>query len=174
MEGLQVTDEPALATIEALGKAKRFQEAVDLCSSLLATGAEDVNAVLRMRAYIFELAGEYEKASADREAVLRSGNYLLRDLYQAADTALEARNVELAGKYFLATLERGLRERNDWFRSAAMFYLAFLEMELGDFRKALDYLQAVREIEPGCALPIPGVGVVSLAELEQEIVRRRH
>lgn len=46
-------------------------------------------------------------------------------------------------------------------------------MERGNLDAALAYVAEVKRLEDSCELPIPGVGVVSVAELEKEILSRR-
>jgi tetratricopeptide (TPR) repeat protein len=163
---------PSLREAKRLAEAGRYDEAVSICSELLSGQSGSEADALRARAYVFALAGDYDKSSADREAVLRLQGSTLRDVYQSADQALKARNLSLAATRFQETLTRGESEGEAWFKSASMFYLAFIEMELENFVEAGKLVKRVKDLEPECALPIPGVGVVSVDKLAEEVARR--
>lgn len=110
LQRAQMTNQSSLAQVKSLAQADRFDEALEICAALLELGTEDPNEVRRARAHVFALAGDYSKASEDRETVLRSDTASLRDFYYSADAALKAREIDLAATRFLQTLERGKKK----------------------------------------------------------------
>lgn len=181
MEGIQKSLERSieweivmdLAQIEKLAKADRYEEALYACESLLRAGSVEVVEVLRARAYVFARSGDYARASDDREEVLNTGKATIADHYQAADQALKAGNVNLASRRFKEVLILGEEQGEGWFASAALFYLAYIEMERGNFEGALEHVDLVKASSPDCAMPLPDSGMVSLEDLENEIRHRR-
>lgn len=162
-----------LAQIERLAKASRYDEALSACESLLRGGETDAVDILRTRAYVYARSGDYVRASMDREAVLHSGSPTIRDYYYAADQALKAENLELAHRRFDEVLQFGAAQNEDWFRCASLFYLAYIEIEQGDYEAASRHIALVKASEPECAMPLPNsCGMVSVKALEDEI--RRH
>lgn len=144
-----------------------------MCQRLVVEGGDNLTEKLRTRAYVFALAGDYESAQRDRTAVLEAEDATLPDLYQAAEVALKLRQLDTAARLFDETIRRGEKEGEEWFKSSALFYLSFLRMEMDDLDAALEITKRVKSIDAGCQLPVPGVGVVSIEELEREILKRK-
>lgn len=163
----------ALKEVRRLAEARRLDEALEMCNRLLGEAGGDPTETLRTRAYIFALAGDYESAQRDRTAVLDADDATLRDLYQAAEVALKLRQLDTAARLFDETIRRGEKEGEEWFKSAALFYLSFLRMEMDDLDGALELTRQVKSVDADCELPVPGVGVVSVKEMEREILKRK-
>jgi tetratricopeptide (TPR) repeat protein len=161
-----------LSEIEKLAKEDRYDEALAECDALLRSGVADSSDILRTRAYVYARSGQHSSASADYEEVLKRGDASIRDYYQAGDQALKAEDMELAFRHFREVLTLGERQSEAWFKSAVLFYLAFIEMNRKNCESALTYVDQARSAEPDCAMPLPGQGMVSVQELEARIRQR--
>jgi tetratricopeptide (TPR) repeat protein len=161
-----------LKDIKLLTKLRRFSEALDACEDLIHSNPDQATEILRHRALIFSLQGDYERAVQDRIPVLESDPNL-GDYYLAADNALSASHFELSAKWFKDVLRLGSERKEAWFESAAHFLLAYAEMELRDYDNALASLGQAVTIDPQVKMPIPHLGMRDGHWLELEIKKRK-
>jgi tetratricopeptide (TPR) repeat protein len=142
------------------------------CNALLAKHPGSRADLLRLRAYVFAHRGMYEEAIADREALIGSGEGILRDYYQLGDNALSAGRFADASKWFQEVLRVGAEQKESWFDSAALLLLSYSQMRLGHLQEAAKYVEKAMALEPDCAMPVRGEGVVAGQSLRDEITRR--
>lgn len=156
-------------TLVDQGKAA---EALDLCGQLLAQLPQATADILRLRAYVYALEGRYAEAIADRNSVIESGEGKLRDYYQLGDNAVSAGRFEDASRWLQEALRLGRIQGESWFESAALLLLSYAKMQLGQLQEASETLERAVAVDPECAMPIRGHGVVTHQSLRDEITRR--
>lgn len=156
-------------TLVDQGKAA---EALDLCSQLLAQLPQATADILRLRAYVYALEGRYTEAIADRSSVIARGEGILRDYYQLGDNSLSAGLFEDASRWLQEALRLGRVQGESWFESAALLLLSYVKMQLGQLQEASETLERAVAIDPECAMPIRGHGMVTHQSLRDEITRR--
>jgi tetratricopeptide (TPR) repeat protein len=142
--------------ITALIKAQHYEEAVDSCSGLLTQKNMPMADVLRLRAFAYASAGEYDAAIADRERIVEAGEPLLRDYYQLGDNAISLCRFPEAIKWLTKTLEVGREQKESWFESAALMLLAYAQVHTGALADAKEHLESAKKIDPDCRMPLDG------------------
>jgi len=174
MEGIQKAMKE-IAEIKMLAERGDLETAMKRCNHLLGTPSASTIDLLRLRAYLHALAGQYTQAVADREEAFKTGADTIRDYYLAADNALSAGLWEKAENWFGQVLRLGEKENEKWFRAASFFLLAYAKMELQQFSSAREALGLAIEEEPDISMPVPGLcGMLSADQLSAEInVRER-
>jgi tetratricopeptide (TPR) repeat protein len=158
--------------VKSLVDQGKAAEALKLCGQLLTQLPQATADVLRLRAYVYALGGRYTEAIADRNAVIASGEGMLRDYYQLGDNALSAGRFEDASRWLQEALRLGRIQSEPWFESAALLLLSYAKMELGQLQEASETLERAVAIDPECAMPIRGHGVITHQSLRDEIMRR--
>jgi tetratricopeptide (TPR) repeat protein len=162
-----------------IGKAKvlaergQFDEALAECEAAIRNVAGRRDAVLRVRAYVNSLKGDYHRAIEDRTEIIRSGQGELGDYFRLGDNFLAVAEFDQAKKWFAELLRRGSDAHDDWFTSVALLLSAYCEMELGLFDLAVSTAQRVREIDADCQVPVPARGLWNVDRLLLEIDSRR-
>jgi|SRR5882672_3506190 len=157
--------------IKSLAENGEPDEALAHCNALLAELPESKAEILRLRAYVYAHRGMYEEAIVDRETLISSGNGILRDYYQLGDNSVSAGRFADASKWFHEVLRRGADQNETWFDSAALLLLAYAQMRLGRLQEAAQYLEKAAAIDPECAMPVRGEGIVTHQSLRDEIRR---
>jgi tetratricopeptide (TPR) repeat protein len=162
-----------LKQIKSLAERDQYDEALAECDGLLSGSTGKKADVLRMRAHVFALRGDYSNAVEGRETVLEMGEGTIKDYYRAADNALSAGQFAQAADWFKEVLRLGEGQNETWFKSASYFLLAYAQMELGQYQEAIANLDCAVAVEADVAMPLPGVcGTFSNQQLREEI--RRH
>ena len=160
-------------SIKKLAEESRFDEALNRCDDLLKTFPERESKILRTRAYVYALMGNYEKALADREAVLEIGQTTLADYFRAGENALSLGRHDQAIVWLNETIRLGVQQNETWFGSATYLLLAHAQMELGHYEEALVNLDHAINMDQKCAMPLPGLGMCDTECLRAEIYRRQ-
>lgn len=161
-----------LLKAKSLAERGEFGEALRVCAELLAGQHGDSVEILRTRAHVYALMGDYELALVDRKSIIDQQSCALSDIYLAADCAMKAQRFDDAIRWFKSCISLGEREGDAWFRSASLFYLAFCEMTTGRLDDALESIDLASSQEPRIELPVPGRGMCSDSSLKGEIRRR--
>ena len=164
-----------LEKIKTLARQRRDSDALAMCEALAQSAATPAIDTLRTRAHVLTLSGNYELALKDREAILTDDAAKLRDYYLAADCALNSRRPERAAVFFETLLQKEASEGGTWFRSAGHFLLAYAEMKLGEYEKALRHLAEAEVAEPDCRMPVPEDlnTLWTIERLRSEIMKRQ-
>jgi tetratricopeptide (TPR) repeat protein len=161
-----------LKDIEALAEAKKYDEALTECELLLQSVPEKNIDILRVRAYVYSLAGRYKEALKDRE-IVAAASETLKDYYLAGNSALSLSEYAIAEQYLSDLLARGHQQGEDWFDSAGLFLLAYVQMQLGKLNLAIDSIDRAISLDPECAMPVPQrPGLLSGLELREHIKRK--
>ena len=155
--------------IKTLIENKAHDEALAQCNALLAEQPELRGEVLRLRAYVHAHRGLYDEAIADRESLVNEGLAILRDYYQLGDNSMSAGRFKEASKWFHEVLRRGAEQNETWFNSAALLLLSYAQMRLGQLQEAESNLDKAVAIDPECAMPVRGEGIVTHQALRAEI-----
>ena len=159
--------------IELLTRESKYNEALSACRLLLEDDSIKKADVLRTRAYVYSHMGDYQSSLKDREKVLQLEEATLKDIYLAADNSLSLMDFKQAAAFLRELLELGEKQGEHWFDSAAYFLQAYTMMELGNYTDSLVNLEKSVDIEPNCAMPLPGLGMVGHKQLKAEIIKRQ-
>lgn len=162
-----------LLRVERLINQSSYKEALVECNKLLSSDPEHKDDILRVRAYAFAMSGDDASAVRDHELVINGGSPKLSDYNLGAFRAISAQEFEKSVVWFEELLRLGREQKEAWFDSAALFYLAYLYMEFEEFDKAIEHLAEANRIEPEGGLPIPNVGMCNHTQLLEEIERRK-
>jgi tetratricopeptide (TPR) repeat protein len=162
-----------LKHIKAIAEKGEYDRALTECEKLLRGPGPKKTDILRTRAYVFALSGDYGNAVKDRQAIMEMGEATVDDYFLAANNALSAGNVKRASVWLKEVLRLGEEQNETWFKSASLFLLAYSEMELRQFSNAHLSLSRAIAIEPACAMSLPGMGMCNHKKLEDEIRKRR-
>ena len=164
-----------LEKIKSLARQRRYSDALAMCEALAQSAAIPVIDTLRARAHVLAMSGNYELALKDHEAILSDDAAKLRDYYLAADCALNSKRPERAAALFETLLQKEASEGGTWFRSGGYFLLAYAEMKLGEYEKALRHLVEAEAADPDCRMPVPeDLDTLWTTErLRSEIMKRR-
>lgn len=157
---------------ELIGQS-RYDEAYEECEKLLVESPAQKNEILRTRAHGYARSADYANSVRDYEEVIASPGAQDSDFYLAAFNALYTEDYLKAEKWFNTVLKNGEENNETWFRSATLFYLSYINMELGNYDKALMFLDKLIEMESDGNLPLPEVGMCSGAKLRTEIESRK-
>jgi tetratricopeptide (TPR) repeat protein len=161
------------ARIKGLAESGDYDEALTQCNDFLIGGTASRADVLRLRAYVYAHQGRYGEAIADRETIVRSGEGVLRDYYQLGDNLLSAGRYLDASKCFEESLRRGKKEGETWFDSASWLLLSLAQTRMGNLQDAETSLNNAIRIDPECAMPVRGEGLITNQSLKEEIQRKR-
>jgi len=159
--------------IKRLAEQGDHDQAIAESNKLLEDLLGDKTDILRTRAYVYSLMGDYENALQDREAITQSTKAELKDYYQAGDSAIMSGNFMKAASYLKTTLLLGQQQNEAWFDSAASFLLAYAELEMGQYENALKSLDHAVILDEDCAMPLPEIGMCDHKCLREEILRRQ-
>lgn len=157
--------------IKTLVEKDAHDDALAQCDALLAEQPEVRAEVLRLRAYVHADRGLYDEAIADRETLVNEGLAILRDYYQLGDNSMSAGRFMEAIRWFHEVLRRGAEQNETWFDSAALLLLSYTQMRLGQLQEAERNLDKAVAIDPECAMPVRGAGIVTHQSLREEIKR---
>lgn len=162
-----------LQEIKNLITQGRYDEAFEECSKLLQDPSEDTTEILRVRAHGYARSGDYFNAVRDYETIVDGGVGNVSDYYLAAYNALYIDEFEKSQRWFGKVLTDGENNSDNWFRSAVLFYLAFIRMQQSEFEEAANFLDLLQEGDSEIGLPLPGAGMCTRTQLRNEIERRR-
>lgn len=157
--------------IKSLIENKAHDEALAECNALLEEQPELRAEALRLRAYVNSHRGLYREAIADRELLVNEGLAILRDYYQLGDNSMSAGRFKEASKWLQEVLRRGSEQHETWFNSAALLLLSYAQMRLGQLKEAEKNLDKAAAIDPECAMPVRGEGIVTHQALREQIRR---
>jgi tetratricopeptide (TPR) repeat protein len=157
--------------IEALIKNRQFDEALESCTALLADRSVSKADVLRLRAFAYASAGQYDAAIVDRQSIVEGGTALLRDYFQLGDNAIAAGRFAEAAKWFTRTLELGREQKEPWFEAAAHMLLALAQVHTGAIAEARENLERAIKIDPDCMMPLVGGDWATYQSISEEIER---
>lgn len=158
-----------LMRINALIKARCFDDALRACDVLIAESATSYAAALRLRAAVRSAIGDFDSAIQDYLLLLESDDARLSDWYLAADNALEARRFTESAQWFQEVLRRGEVAGEDWYKGASLFYLSYCELMIGEPHKALVLLETAEKVDPSIELHLPGLGLCNISRLRLSI-----
>ena len=161
-----------LDEIKRLAEQDHYEEALAKCEELLNGIPEKKTEILRVRAYVFALLGDYESALKDREAIFKMDKGILKDYFLAADNALELGDFIRAVGWLKKLLRLGKEHNETWFESSAYFLLAYAQMELGHYDDAIVDLDCAISLEANCSMFLPNLGMWDHNRLKEEIHRR--
>jgi len=146
-------------------------EALSLCENLLRD--ETDIAVLRERAHIYTIMLNHDLATIDWKTIIGTDAYNASDLYLGSESAIACDQYALAKKWLITLIESDAPTEN-WFSSAAKFYLAYAHMMEKEWAEAETWLSEACKTEASLSLPIPGVGWATAESLRKEIKRRKN
>ena len=155
--------------VNALAEQGRLDEALAQCDFLMTQHPEWKADISRLRAYTFARQGMYQEAISEREALISSGGGMLRDYYLLGDNLLSAGCFVEASECLQEVLRIGALEKETWFDSATLLLLAYTQMRLGQFQLAISYLDRAVAIDPECAMPVDGEGMLTNQDLRSKI-----
>jgi tetratricopeptide (TPR) repeat protein len=162
----------SLKRIKTLAEQEHYADALAVCEEVLEVHPGNRADILRTRAYVFALSGDYQRALQDRRMILDLGKGTLGDYYLAADNALSAGDFIQASTWLKEVLRLGNKQNEKWFESASYFLLSYTQMELGNYEEALSNLESAISRDPKCAMPLRE-GIWDDGRLRKEILRRR-
>lgn len=171
LEGL-LMESNEIARIKSLANKRNYSEALYECNALLQSGKIGSADILRARAYVYSRSGDFDSAINDYRAILESADAELRDWYLAADNALEAERYSDAAKWFSGVVRLSDLQGESWFHSAALFYLAYCWLMIGNSEDALNSLSLSSSMDPGIELYLPRLGMCSVQKLRGEILKQ--
>jgi tetratricopeptide (TPR) repeat protein len=157
--------------IEALIKSRQFDEALERCNALLADGGISSADVLRLRAFAYASAGQYDAAIVDRQSIVEGGTALLRDYFQLGDNAIAAGRFAEAAKWLTKTLHMGREQKERWFEAAAYMLLAHAQVHTGAIGEARENLERAIKIDPECMMPLVGGEWATYQSINEQIDR---
>lgn len=163
----------SLKEIKSLAEQARYHDALTECTKLFQDPQANKADVLRTRAYVFALSGDYERAIRDRETIFSMGEGTIRDYYLAADHALSSRDFAQTCAWLNEVLRLGEDQNEAWFKSAAHFLLAYAQMALGQYEEAIANLDRAVVVESSVAMLTPELGMCNQDRLRQEILKRQ-
>lgn len=161
-----------LEEVSVLIENGRYDEALTECENLLFNSPEQRIEILRVRAYAFARSDDFESSLKDHESIFQTEKATIRDFYLAAFRALYATEFEKSLDWFTEVLRLGKQQNVTWFLSATLFYLSYVQMQLRDYVKAIEYLNDAVLAEADIGLPIPEIGMCGNEQLREEIERR--
>lgn len=164
-----------LEQIKSLARERRYSDALAMCEAVARSAEIPVIDMLRVRAHVLALSGNYDLELIDRELILNNVAVKLGDYYLAAECALRSERPERAVTLFETLLQKERSEGGTWFRGGSYFLLAYSEMTLGRYDKALCDLAEAEATEPDCEMPVPEDlnSLWTVERLRSEIIRRR-
>lgn len=158
--------------IKALFSKSLYKEGFDRCNRLLAEQTSNYEEILRARAYGYARSKDYENAVLDYERLIRSPGCTISDYYLAGYHALFIEDYDRATEWLNVVLNCADESQDNWFTSAAYFYLSFTQMKLGAFDEALISLDRLSEIKVDGGLPLPNGQWCTYVQLRKEINRQ--
>ncbi len=161
-----------LEEISTLIENRQFDEAINECNLLLAKMPEERIEILRIRAFAFDMAGDSERSLEDHERIFEEEGVTIKDFYLAAFRAVFAAQFEKARVWFSEVLRLSREQEETWFLSATLFHLSYVEMQLNDYGKAIEYLNEATLVDADVGMPIPEGGICTSEQLREEIERR--
>lgn len=161
-----------LKLIKQVAEKGDYDRALTECEKLLRKGGSKNADILRTRAYVFALSGDYDRAVKDRRTVLGMVDATIDDYFLAANNAISAGKMKQASVWLNEVLRLGNEQKETWFEVASLFLLAYSQMELRQYTKALASLSRATELQPGCAMPLPRIGMYNHEQLRDEIRKR--
>lgn len=151
---------------------RQYDDAIAACNALLEESREKKIDVLRVRAYAYARAGEYQHALEDYDRIFEDEGVEIKDFYLAGFDAIYAAQFEKALDCFLEVLRLSKEQKENWFLSATLFYLSYVQMQLNEYGKAVEYLNEAVLVEADVAMPVPEGGFCNGEQLREEIERR--
>lgn len=167
-----------LETIKFLIKDRRYDEALNACQQLTESQPQLKYDVMRQKSYLYSARGEYKAAVGELSAIIEAGKARIGDYDSAAFWALFDEQYKQALDLYLTALKIGEEQNESWFRSHELSLISYIYMKLGEFEKALSFLDKFEAEEPQDTtflVPVPNEGILGLCEskeLRGEIQRR--
>jgi tetratricopeptide (TPR) repeat protein len=155
--------------VDLLVKQGLLDEALAQCDFLIVQHPEWRVDIIRLRAYTYARKGMYPQAISEREALIESGDGMLRDYFQLGDNLLSAGRFAAASESFQEVLRLGAEQNESWFESAALLLLAYAQLRLGQLQLAIVYLDRAVAINPESAMPVHGEGMLTHQDLRIKI-----
>jgi tetratricopeptide (TPR) repeat protein len=149
------TDKPLLARAQELFESRRFAEAVDLCTRMIAEDVRRAEAYhLRGKALLLEgRPGAAGAAIDDFTAAIRLANRLPEAYFDRGILQLETGSAEAALADLAEAVRQGMTGRE------VAFYRGMAYLQTGRFREASDELTAAIRIDPALAAAYLNRGV---------------
>ncbi len=157
-----------LTDIRKLIQQAKYVEALAACDLLL-NQPELLFDVLRQKSHLYSRQGSYELAVRQLSQIIDSGEATISDFHSAAFWALYDRQLKQALDWYLIALKMGEDQNETWFRSNALHLIAYIYMELGEFEKAIYYLDKDESDEKDSSFLIPYIGFCEVKQLRDEI-----
>lgn len=157
-----------LEQIKILIQERRYDEALEACEKEN-TGNSELNyEIHRQKSHIYSRQAKYQNATSELEAIIKAGVATLGDYDSAAFWALYDGQIKKALEWYLIALDLGEEQNESWFRSNELCLIAYIYMELGEFEKALEFLDESEKESDGSFL-IPNKGFCERNQLRDEI-----
>lgn len=158
--------------IETLIKSRRYDEALKACDEASSHDTVILPEICRLRSWIFTSQGKYDLGISELDSIIKTDRAELRDFHSAAFWSLYDKNFVQSKKWFEVVLARGEEENDKWFESSALFYLAYISLELEHYEMARDHLTRSGKIGDESTVFIPIIGAITRKELLKEIDKR--
>lgn len=166
-----------LETIKSLIKERRYDEALDACKQLAESQPELKYEVMRQKSYIYAGRAEYKAAVAELSSIIDAGEADIGNYDSAAFWSLYDEQFKQALDWYLIALKMGEEQNESWFRSNELCLIAYIYMKLGEFEKAISFLDKDESDDKDSSflIPIPNEGIVGICEVKQlrDEIRRR-
>ena len=162
----------SLETIKSLIKQRRHDEALEACNQLTESQPELKYEVMRQRSYLYAGQAEYRAAVKDLSSMIDTGQANLSDYNSAALWALCDGQLEQALEWLLIALKMGEEQNEEWFRSEELCLVAYIYMELGEYEKAMSFLNKDESDDKDTSFFVPNKGFCEITDLRAEIERR--
>lgn len=166
-----------LEVIKSFIKERRYDEALDACQQLIQSQPELKYHIMRQKSYIYAGRGEYKVAIAELSSIIDADKADIGDYDSAAFWSLYDEQYKQALDWYLIALRIGEEQNRDWFRSNELCLIAYIYMKLGEFEKAISFLDKDESDDKDSSflVPIPNEGIVGVCEVKQlrEEIHRR-
>lgn len=158
-----------LTEIQKLILEAKYDEALAACDDLSQNHPELLLDVLRQRSHVYSRQASYELAVDQLSQIIDSGEATIGDFQSAAFWALYDGQLKRALDWYLIVLKMGDDQNEKWFRSNALSLIAYINMELGEFDKAIYYLDEVATDDKDSSFLIPIIGFCEVKQLRDQI-----
>lgn len=153
------------SVVKRLVKEGRFDDARDVCGEIMAETPAERAEVSRLRAYTYALQGRHESAFMERRSIVDSGMGQAKDYYQMGYDLISKGDFRECIEWFEKTISVEEEQGTDWFTSASSLLLSFSGLQLGRLDFAKKWLEITSNLEPDCAMPVEGYGMITIDSL---------
>lgn len=161
-----------LKEVKKLIKKKRYDKALHTCERLMNEHPELRYELMRQKSWVYSRRAEYKNAVAELSTIIDEGEATLSDYDTAAFWALHNGQFHQALEWYLIALNLGKEQNREWYKSNELYLIAYIYMELGEYEKALTYLNKDDTRDKDGSFLIPNKGFCEVNHLRNEILRR--